>query len=306
MDFAECFRRAPALLLEGALGQRLKREYGLDIDGPVGLAALVQQEAGRAALTALWTEYLEIAQTYGLPFLATTPTRRANRERVLRAGYSADIIRQNVALLHEIRHTARTGMFIGGLMGCRGDAYTGADCLNTAEARALHSWQTALFRDAGVDFLYSGIMPTLPEAVGMAQAMADTGLPYLISFTIRRDGCLIDGTSIDAAIRTIDRAAVPPVCYMANCVHPAIVARALDQPVNRTDAVRARFLGLQANASALPPEALDGAAALHSAAPADLADAMLALHRAHPLKIFGGCCGTDGRHMTELARRLQT
>ena len=115
----------------------------------------------------------------------------------------------------------------------------------------------------------------------------------------------MDGTAIDAAIRAIDGAAAyPPVCYMANCVHPHIAAQALAQPWNRTALVRTRFLGLQANTSALPYAALDSAADLQSAAPAELAEAMLALHRAHPLKIFGGCCGTDGRHMDEIARRL--
>ena len=35
-----------------------------------------------------------------------------------------------------------------------------------------------------------------------------------------------------------------------------------------------------------------------------LAEAMLRLHRAHPMRLLGGCCGTDGRHMAALAARL--
>jgi S-methylmethionine-dependent homocysteine/selenocysteine methylase len=49
------------------------------------------------------------------------------------------------------------------------------------------------------DFLYAGIMPALPEAVGMAQAMADSGLPYIISFMIRQDGRLLDGSTSNKA-----------------------------------------------------------------------------------------------------------
>lgn len=61
--------------------------------------------------------------------------------------------------------------------------------------------QAGLFCDAGVDFLYAGIMPALPEAAGMARAHgAKPGVPYIISFTIQKDGRLIDGTTIHDAI----------------------------------------------------------------------------------------------------------
>ena len=128
-----------------------------------------------------------------------------------------------------------------------------------AQARAFHRWQAEALAGAGLDYLYAGIMPTLPEALGMAQAMGDTGLPYIISFTIQKDGRLIDGTAVDAAIGAIDEGtARPPVCYMTNCVHPDIALQALEQPFNRTERVRARFWGIQANASPLPYDQLPG------------------------------------------------
>lgn len=85
------------------------------------------------------------------------------------------------------------------------------------------------------------------EAMGMARAMEQTGIPYIISFTIQADGNLIDGTPIDEAIDRIDAATTNhPVCYMANCVHPRIVRQALLQPLNQTERVRRRFCGVQA------------------------------------------------------------
>ena len=90
---------------------------------------------------------------------------------------------------------------------------------------------------------------------------------------------------------------------MANCVHPRIARQALLPPSNRTETVRRRFLGLQANTSPLSYQELDGAAELHASLPEDFAKEMLALHAVHPLRIFGGCCGTDGRHI-ECAVRL--
>lgn len=305
MNLTECIRQSPYILMEGALGERLKREYGLSFDKDVAMAKLVRSKEGRTALTALWGGYAAIAGRYGLPFLATAPTRRANRERMARAGCGAELIAENVAFLRGIQENSGAEMLVGGLMGCKGDAYTGADALDEAEAAAFHSWQAEAFRDAGADFLYAGIMPTLPEAAGMARAMSETGLPYIISFTIQANGRLIDGTSICDAIEYIDRAApVKPVCYMTNCVHPAIVYAALSKPFNRAVPVQERFLGIQANTSPLSYAELDNAADLKTSAPEPFAADMLALLKISRMKIFGGCCGTDDRHMEEVARRL--
>ena len=138
-------------------------------------------------------------------------------------------------------------MHVGGLMGCKGDAYRPTDVLPAAEARSFHAWQADLFAEAGADFLYAGIMPALPEAVGMAQAMTDSGLPYIVSFMIRDDGRLLDGTTIHEAILTIDaHIDVPPECYMTNCVHPTVVYAALSRPFNSTELIRERFSGIHA------------------------------------------------------------
>lgn len=85
MHIEECFAHQRSILMEGALGERLKREYHLPPDDMVALARHIYHPLGRAALRELWLGYAGIAKKYGLPFLATTPTRRANRERVARA-----------------------------------------------------------------------------------------------------------------------------------------------------------------------------------------------------------------------------
>lgn len=304
MDFMQCIREQRSILMEGALGERLKREYHLASDD-VGLAKMIYDHKGRSALRELWHEYMQIAKIYRLPFLATTPTRRGNKERVQRAGLNSSIISDNVTLLRSIQSTSEIEMYIGGLMGCKGDAYTGKGALSEAEARLFHQWQADLFGKAGVDFLYAGIMPTAAEAAGMAQAMASTGLPYIISFTIQKNGTLIDGTVLNDAIAYIDSSVqLKPIGYMANCVHPSIVYAALMKPFNRTALVRHRFLGIQANTSPLPYEQLDGALDLKCSEPELWAEEMIRLCDISNIKIFGGCCGTDSRHIEQIARRL--
>ena len=305
MNFRECMAQRPAILMEGALGERLKREYGLKIDGIVAMAHLVYKERGRAALQKLWGEYIGIAQKYQLPFMATTPTRRANRARISLSNYSDRIIFDNVDFLRSIQQNSKIEMYVGGLVGCKGDAYTGDGALTEHEALEFHSWSAERFRKAGVDFLYAGIMPVLSEAAGLAKAIDQTGLPYIISFTIQSGGKLIDGTTIADAIAYIDAGTQnKPVCYMANCVHPRIVRSALLQPFNDHPLVKERFRGIQANTSPLSYAELDGSLDLHESEPEELAEEMAALAEVGPFQIWGGCCGTDSRHMECLARRI--
>lgn len=306
MDFKHCVETQPGILMEGALGERLKREYHLKFNDHVAMADLVYHAGGRSALSSLWQEYIQIAKHHCLPFLATTPTRRANRERVEQAGCHASIIIDNVEFLRTIQKKSGIEMYIGGLMGAKGDAYTGKPALSQKEARSFHQWQADLFRNAKADFLYAGIMPTLPEAMGMAQAMADTGLPYIISFTIQKDGKLIDGTTISDAIACIDSLVQPrPVCYMTNCVHPSIVYQALSHPFNQSPLVRTRFRGIQANTSPLSYGELDGSPDLKCSDPVSFGEEMMKLRLISSMNIFGGCCGTDSRHMEQVARGLR-
>jgi len=293
------------ILLEGALGERLKREYALDISGEIAMAGLVCTAEGRAALAALWREYAAIADRHHLPFLATTPTRRANQERMASVGADASLITENVAFLKETLRGFHVPTLAGVLMGCRGDAYTGAGALCEADAADFHAWQANAALAAGADFLMAGILPTLPEAVGIARAMAATNLPYLISFTILPTGTLIDGTPISDAIAAIDCVTPAPVGYMTNCIHPAHVLSALAAPCNQTQAVRTRFIGVQANTSPLSYAELDGAADLHSSPPDEWAAGMCKLRDRYGIRIFGGCCGTDGSHMAALAAALR-
>lgn len=304
LPFSAAFRRGDRFLLEGALGERLKRDYALTPHPEVALAIHGTTPAGQAALRALWTEYAAIAHAHGLPFLATTPTRRADRTRVERAGLTAALLEENVRFLRTVLTDCPGPAYLGGMVGCSGEAYTGAGCLPEEEAYALHRWQVTVLAEAGADFLYGALLPTLPEALGLARAMAETGLPYILSFTLHRNGCLPDGTPLSQAMAQIDRQVQPqPLCYMTNCVHPAIVYDALTRPCNDIPLVRTRFLGLQGNTSPLDYAALDQATDLLTAPPEVFAAETVRLGTLAPFQIFGGCCGTDGRHLRAIARR---
>jgi S-methylmethionine-dependent homocysteine/selenocysteine methylase len=80
----------------------------------------------------------------------------------------------------------------------------------------------------------------------MADAMATTGLPYIISFMLRKEGCFIDGTRLNDAIYTIDNNVKRiPLCYMSNCIHPTIIRNVLSFDFNQNESVRERFRGFK-------------------------------------------------------------
>ena len=147
MSFTDVMEKEQICLMEGALGERLKREYHLTFDEHVDMAGLVYSEKGRAALGSLWHEYARIAARYALPFLATTPTRRTDRKRVEASVFDAALIKDNVDFLRKIQGETSQEMYIGGLLGCHGDAYTGADALDTEDAKTFHSWEVGLLHD---------------------------------------------------------------------------------------------------------------------------------------------------------------
>ncbi len=310
MDYKDCYHSCTTMLIEGALGIRLRKEYGLTPDKVVANASMIYQEDARKAMKEIFGQYIDIAKAYQLPIMLMTPTRKANKSNVEKSSFTEKIIQDNIDFLKEIREEAKQDgklkyIFVGALMGCKGDAYKGTDVLTADEAYQFHSWQAQLFRKAGADFLYAGIMPAVSETIGMARAMGDTGIPYIISFMIRNNGRLIDGTTIHNAISAIEAATdIKPIFYMSNCVHPINVSLALNQEFNQTELVRTRFKGIQANASLLSPEELDHSCEIISSDPTELADEMLKLRDKYGLKVFGGCCGTDNTHVEELAKRL--
>lgn len=301
MSFAETFAARPAFLMEGAVGTRLRGEYGLLPDPCIALATHMYDATARAALTDIYDGYMRSAGEYGLPFLANTHTRRVNRERLAASQYGEAVFADSVSFLRDVCGSAS----IGATVGCQGDAYTGVGALDGEAALAYYDWTVTRFARAGADFIFAALIPTLSEAEGVARACSELAFPCVISFTIRPDGRLPDGTGLDEAIRRVDDAvARPPLCYMANCLHPDRLARALDAPQNRSAAVQARFMGIQANAADLSHAELDAAETVVKGDAWELAQAIGKLRGRISLKIAGRCCGTDDESVREIARML--
>ena len=289
-------RKHPLILMEAAITEPLRRMEHVTLHPTLTVSPLIYDDCGRCELEKLYLGCLQVARAAELPFVMFTPTWRANAERVKNAGLPATINADATQFMRGLRDRCggdRDMIKIGGLIGCRNDAYRPQEGLTSSAGERFHAWQIDQLAHAGVDFLVAETLPAVPEAVGIARAMAKTGLPYVISFVIDRNGLVLDGTDLPAAVNTIDAAtATKPLGFMVNCSYPTFL-HAGEQP----RALFQRLIGCQANASSLDHDALDNADETHGEDVAEWGDAMLALNRHHGVGMLGGCCGTGTAHL---------
>jgi homocysteine S-methyltransferase len=206
----------------------------------------------------------------------------------------------------EIRGNSNYGpVYIAGVIGPNGDAYLPEEALSARQAHEYHGLQAEALAQSGVDFLYAPTFPKVEEALGAAMAMGDTDLPYVVSFVLERDGRVLDGTPLHEAIERIDAAASPaPLFYSISCVHPSIAAKALRDEAMFSDLVATRLNEFKANASLLSPAELVQLDHPEGDDPERFAAEMREIHEDFGLRVLGGCCGTDDRHMRALADRM--
>jgi homocysteine S-methyltransferase len=309
MDFISTFNTSKLIFTEGAVVERLRREYRVQLNQHIVHSGLVYDQKGRLILREIYKQYIDIVRKCNIPMMIFTPTRRANPEQIEQAGLTGTDVNGDCArLLMDIRseygeYSKR--IFIGGLMGCRGDAYNAEQALSSEEALLFHQEQANALANSGVDFLCGTTLPAMTEAVGLAVAMAQTGKPYILSFLVRANGTMLDGNSLHETISKIDRVASPqPLFYMTNCIHPSVLLKAIGNHENFTNIVKQRLKGIQANTSSKGPEELDGAVELVSEDAVTLVNELGYLHTNHQIKVLGGCCGTDERHIQGLVNLL--
>ena len=126
-------------------------------------------------------------------------------------------------------------MVISGCIGPRGDGYRPDELMTVEEARAYHALQAQAFADSEADLITAITMTHPAEAIGVALAARDAGMPVVISFTVETDGTLPSGERLGDAITAVDDATGGyPAYYMINCAHPTHFASILDPDASWT------------------------------------------------------------------------
>ena len=288
-------------LTDGGMETYLCFQRGIDLPEFASFP-LLDDDTGRAEITAYMTPCILAALAQGAGFVLETPTWRANADWGAKLGYGpADLARVNVeavALMAELRRrheTPQSPMVISGNIGPRGDGYNPADLLTPDAAEAYHRAQIAVFAETEADLVTAMTITHVGEAVGIARAAAKAGLPVVISFTTETDGRLPEGRTLAEAVAAVDDATGGAVAYyMINCAHPTHFEDALDADARWVRRIR----GLRANASTKSHAELDNSVELDEGDPQELGGQYRALRAAFPhFTVLGGCCGTDHRHV---------
>ena len=268
---------------------------------------LLKTPDGENALRNYFQTYAALAKRLEVGLILETASWRSNPDWGNRLGYGPDdlavVNRKLVRLLEDVRdayQAKRTPIVISGCIGPRGDGYIPGNAMSMDEARDYHRVQVETFADTAADLVTAITMNYVEEASGIALAAKDANIPVVISFTVETDGNLPTGQSLASAITQVDDATSGyPAYFMINCAHPSH----FNEVVRNDEPWAGRIRGLRANASRMSHAELNEAPELDAGNPVELGQDYAAL-RTHGLKrlnVMGGCCGTDHRHVEQLA-----
>jgi S-methylmethionine-dependent homocysteine/selenocysteine methylase len=292
-------------LTDGGLETVLVFDEGIELPAFAAFP-LLETDEGTAVVRRYYEPYLALAREAEAGFVLESPTWRASPRWAAELGIDearlARLNRRAIELMAAIRdeHGGEVSpIVISGSVGPHDDAYSPATQLSAEAARAYHATQIGTFAETAADLVTAMTLTSVEEAVGIALAAGDAGLPVVLSFTVETDGRLPSGTALADAIERVDEATDgAPAYFMVNCAHPTHFADVLE-----ADGPWRRVRGLRANASTRSHAELDEAPELDAGDPADLGARYAALRPRLPqLNVVGGCCGTDHRHVREIAR----
>ena len=279
---------------------------GIDLPGFASFP-LVETEEGRSLIEAYYDELIAIGREAQVGVLIDSMTWVANPDRAAPLGYDVaalDAINARAAALAS-QAAARAGdvrTIVSGQVGPRADGYAPGSLMSAQEAQTYHAAQIGSLHAGGAEIISAFTMGYADEAIGIARASQEQGLPVSISFTVETDGRLPTGASLREAVEAVDEATDgAPVRFLVNCAHPDHA-----RPAWGSGEWMGRVEGLVANASRCSHAELDEASALDDGNPEELGAQLGELaHRFAHFTVFGGCCGTDMRHIRQIANNLR-
>ncbi len=294
-------------LMDAGLETDLIFNHGVDIP-EFAAHTLLPDPKGREALATYYREFLSLANDTGTGFIFDTQTWKAHMHWAKDLGASEDDLRRathdSVAFIAELRNEFSGNakpIVLNGLIGPRGDAYAPEQAVAADEAERYHAKQIGWLAETEVDMATALTFTQSDEAIGFVRAAQAAGLPSVVSFTVETDGKLPTGQPLGAAIQTVDDATDQATAYfMVNCAHPDHFFHVLGD-----EAWTRRIRGIRCNASRKSHAELDQSEVLDDGDPVELGEQYRAIkERLSWLNVFGGCCGSDLRHVTQIAKAL--
>lgn len=271
---------------------------------------LLRNQEGYDRLFNYYRQYTELARQFKRGIVLETPTWRANRDWGAKIGDSLDVLdglnQSSVKLLKHLQReydSKDTPVVVSGNLGPRGDGYTPDFQMTVEQAHDYHRHQIATFADAGVDMVCALTLNYVDEGIGIARAAREFDIPVCLSYTVETDGHLPSGDTLAESIAATDESSdAYPVYYMINCAHPTHIVQLFSEPAPWHE----RLKGIRANASCLSHAELDESETLDDGDPVQFGQELAELSQlSSHLRVFGGCCGTDHRHIQHVCEGLR-
>jgi len=295
-------------LTEGGTETEILYKWGFELP-EFAMYPLLDNPEADAVIRSIYRRYFEVAETYDTGLLIVGHDYRASPDWGAKLGYTpeglADMQRRTIRFLADMRaeYDGRvTDAYIAGCIGPRGDAYGTGSAISEAEAEDYHSVQLSTLKDTEADMAVAMTFNNIPEAVGVVRASAALGLPVGMSLTLTSDSRLRSGPTLREAVEKIDeRTGDSAAWFGTNCSHPLEFEPALTDDGDWID--RLRYV--RPNAVKMEKIALCKLGHLEDGDPVELGRQMGDVARRFPrADILGGCCGTDERHLAEIARNV--
>jgi homocysteine S-methyltransferase len=291
-------------LTDGGVETDLIFNHGIEIR-EFAAHTLLPDPVGREALANYFRGFLQLANEHGTGYILDSQTWKAHTHWGADLGEDDAFLRraneESIAFIAGLREEFTSNdmpIVLNAPIGPQGDAYAPEAEVAAEQAEEYHSKQLGWLAATDVDMVSALTFTQSDEAIGAVRAAKNAGLPVVVSFTVETDARLPTGQPLGEAISAVDEATDSSAAYfMVNCAHPDHFFHVLDG----SDWTR-RIRGLRCNASRLSHAELDECEVLDPGDAEELAGQYRSLFESMPwLNVFGGCCGSDLRHVTKIA-----
>ncbi len=269
---------------------------------------LLPDPAGREALSNYFRGFLSLANEHDAGFILDSQTWKTHMHWAAALGEDEQELHEankaSIAFIAGLRNDFSGNskpIVLSAPIGPRGDAYAPEAEVAADEAEEYHAKQLGWLAETEVDMVTATTFTQSHEAIGVVRAAQSLRLPIVISFTVETDGKLPTGQPLGEAIQAVDDVTNSAAAYfMVNCAHPDHFFHVLDD----SDWAR-RIHGLRCNASRLSHAELDECEELDDGDPVELGEQYKSIAKKMPwLNVFGSCCGSDLRHLRQIANMV--
>lgn len=307
---------APIVLAQGGVETFLEFKSNFDLREFSAFEVALSKE-WKHLIAEDFERYLRMATRYDVPLILDTATWRASPNWFDKLGtsqadretvYARTLADTNAVVDAIEKEVGKIRVTVQGVIGPMGDGYCVKDAPTVEYSRKYHSPAVAAWKKAGVAEIAAVTITSSNEAAGIALEAASLDLPLSISFVLTVHGKLPSGETLGEAISYVDNIAAEkkPMCYLVNCIHPKYVAPVFSKAVEDKDEWINRVAGVRGNGSEKTHEELDGCDTLDEGNPKEWAAHMIGLLKIVPhMRILGGCCGTDVKHIDNIAQLLK-